>query len=306
MDFISLTPDQFENMTFDLLQAAGLRNLVWRTPGADGGRDLEGVFTSVDFSQHYQHQRWYVECKRYSNSIDWPTVWQKIAYADNIGADFLLLVTNSNPSPRCESEITAWNKRRRSVAVRIWRGYELEGILRNYPHVAAKYGLLGKAVDAELSLQSLMFETMKLAQTSYVGHELGVSNLSALETNAALAELISLRYSDIQKYGRITVTSSVTPPNYEWLSWTGFSSDWDEVGLRALLTMTRYLTGSGSIKAECNGQELKLLLINPRFEVVGAAEKSFAELTSWVDVEIMEVSKDVIRVAHRNQRRGTS
>ena len=104
MEFSQLPPDQFENMTFDLLHAAGLKNLVWRTPGADGGRDIEGTFSAIDFSRHYQNQSWYIECKRYSNSIDWPTVWSKISYADVKGADFLLLVTNANPSPSCETE----------------------------------------------------------------------------------------------------------------------------------------------------------------------------------------------------------
>lgn len=146
MDFLSLSPDRFENLTFDLLQAAGLKNLVWRTPGADGGRDIEGVFSSVDFSKRHRTEKWYVECKRYSNSIDWPTVWNKISYAESTGADFLLLVTNNNPSPKCETEIENWNNSKKPVLVRIWRGYELEGILRNYPQIASKYGLLGKAV----------------------------------------------------------------------------------------------------------------------------------------------------------------
>lgn len=299
MDFISLAPDQFENMTFDLLQAAGLRNLVWRSPGADGGRDIEGTFTSIDFSKHYQHQQWYVECKRYSSSIDWPTVWQKIAYAESRAADFLLLVTNSNPSPNCENEIKAWNDRRGSATVRVWRGYELEGILKNYPHVAAKYGLLGKSTDAELSLQSLMFEAMKLAQSAYVGQELSVSNVSALETSAALAELISSRYSQLRLYGRIIVESSASPPRYNWLSWAGPATCWDEVGLRALLTMARHITGSTSIIAHSDGSALTLSLTNSRFEVSEAAEKCFVELASWVDVEIVETSRVAIKISSR-------
>jgi hypothetical protein len=45
-----LSPRQFENVVYDLVSAAGLRNAVWRTPGADGGRDIEGDFpTSADF-----------------------------------------------------------------------------------------------------------------------------------------------------------------------------------------------------------------------------------------------------------------
>jgi hypothetical protein len=99
MEFTNLSPYQFENLTYDLLQAAGLKRLVWRTPGSDGGRDIEGLYTAIDFSSYHYTQKWYIECKRYSSSIDWPTVWNKIAYADARKVDFLLLVTNSNPSP---------------------------------------------------------------------------------------------------------------------------------------------------------------------------------------------------------------
>lgn len=300
MEFGQLSPDQFENMTFDLLHAAGLKYLVWRTPGADGGRDIEGTFTSIDFSKYYQHDRWYIECKRYSNSIDWPTVWNKIAYADSRGADFLLLVTNSNPSPSCESEISVWNSGKRSPTVRIWRGYELEGILRNYPQVAAKYGMLGKSTEAELSLQSLMFEAMKLAQTSYVSHEIGASNVAALEANAALAELISARYSQIRTYGRIVAPlSNALAPNYEWLTWNGPADGWDEVGIRALLSMARYLTGSQGVEATSDKERVMLLLNNARFEIAGAGEKAFGDVANWADVEVKEISKDSVTLSRR-------
>jgi hypothetical protein len=300
MDFGLLTPSEFENMTFDLLQAAGLKNLVWRTPGADGGRDIEGTFAAVDFSKYYQHQKWYIECKRYISSVDWPTVWNKIAYADSREADFLLLVTNSNPSPSCESEISTWNSGKRGLTVRVWRGYELESVLKNYPQIAAKYGLLGKSKDAKLSLQSLMFETMKLAQASYVSHEIGVSNTSALEANAALAELISARYSQIQTYGRITVPiSGASAPTYEWLTWCGASDGWDEVGIRALLSMARYLTGAKSMRANVDNRQVTLLLESARFEIAEAGEKAFGEIATWADVEIKEISKKSLTLLRR-------
>ena len=300
MNFLSLTPCQFENMTFDLLQAAGLRNLVWRTPGADGGRDLEGNFNSIDFSAYHRVENWYIECKRYSSSIDWPTVWHKIAYAESRCADFLLIVTNSNPSPSCETEISRWNSERKSVAVRIWRGYELQGILKSYPYVAAKYGLLGNSTDAELSLQTLMFEAMKFAQSAYVSHDLGVFNLSALETSAALNELISSRFEEIRMFGRISVKSSGVPPSYEWLSWLGSSTGWDEVGLRALLAMARYLTGAASISAESKGKNLSIFVESPRFSISDSAEKTLLHLATWVDVEVKELGDSVIRIERRD------
>src|ERR1700685_4468966 len=103
-----LPPREFENFAFDLLQMIGMTTVVWRTPGADGGRDIDATYHARDASGYVDRQRWFVECKRYATSIDWPTLWAKLAYADNEGADFLLLVTNSNPSPQCENQIAQW------------------------------------------------------------------------------------------------------------------------------------------------------------------------------------------------------
>lgn len=47
IDFLRLSPQQFEEMCFDLLLSLGYQELVWRQGGSDNGRDLEG-FYSVD------------------------------------------------------------------------------------------------------------------------------------------------------------------------------------------------------------------------------------------------------------------
>src|SRR5258706_16433701 len=90
-----LTPLEFENLIFDLMTSRGMSNVVWRTPGADGGRDIEGQTTELDLSGTAVSRKWYVECKRYATSVDWPTIYPKLSYADSHHADFLLLCTTS-------------------------------------------------------------------------------------------------------------------------------------------------------------------------------------------------------------------
>lgn len=48
-----MPPTSFENLVYDLASSAGLRNAVWRTPGSDEGRDIEGEITTIDFSGYY-------------------------------------------------------------------------------------------------------------------------------------------------------------------------------------------------------------------------------------------------------------
>jgi restriction endonuclease Mrr len=119
-----LPPDAFENLTYDLLFLSGLRNLRWRTPSADGGRDIEGEFSVIDFSGETNVQKWYIECKRYAQTLNWPTVYEKLAIAENHHADYLLFVTTSNFSVPCRDEVERHNKARR-VKIRIWPFYEL-------------------------------------------------------------------------------------------------------------------------------------------------------------------------------------
>lgn len=59
-----LDDTDFENLVFDLMTAQGMLNVTWRTPGADGGRDIEGTVVHSDFSLTRTEQKWYVECRR--------------------------------------------------------------------------------------------------------------------------------------------------------------------------------------------------------------------------------------------------
>ena len=164
----ALSPSEFENLTFDCVKAVGLRNVTWRTPGADGGRDIEGVEYTRDLSGHDTIYRWYVECKRYSASIDWPTIWTKVSYADVQAADYLLLVTNSNPSPNCENKINEWNASGRRPKIRTWRGYELPGLLRNFPHIAVMHGLSENQSDLQASILPLALLATNIGQVASV------------------------------------------------------------------------------------------------------------------------------------------
>jgi len=137
-----MLPTSFENLVYDLASSAGLRNAVWRTPGSDEGRDIEGEITTIDFSGYYATTKWYIECKRYSTSVDWPTVWQKIAYADSHSADYLFIVTTAHLSPQCKTEISRWHGDRRRPAIRVWDAANLEQILLQHPRVLIKYAAI--------------------------------------------------------------------------------------------------------------------------------------------------------------------
>lgn len=252
-DIASLSPTEFENLTYDTLSAIGFKNLVWRTPGADGGRDIEGQASYRDPTGHESLQIWYIECKKYQSSIDWPTVWQKISYAESNGADVLLLSTNSTPSPNCETHISQWNASRKIPKIRVWRGYEWKTLLRDFSDIASAYGLYFQEStnDAVGPVASIL---TKIVQTAYVARSIHGSSTPALETAAAVSELIDKRLTELTRYGKfvdvkenfiidqeILADASIQPPALR---------QYDELSVRAAMYYVAYITGQPGLIIE--------------------------------------------------------
>ncbi|MBO9696370.1 MAG: restriction endonuclease [Sphingopyxis sp.] len=285
----SLSPSEFENLTYDCARASGLKNLVWRTPGADGGRDIEGVAYVRDITGFETVQRWYIECKRYASSVDWPTLYAKIAFADAHAADVLLLSTNSNPSPACESQITTWNEQKRRPAIRVWRGYELTNLIRGFSHIGVAYGLIDEPDRQQAALLPLSFLISKIVQGAYVATAFDSDPSSALETASALSELLSQRLADVEQYGRLTRgAESSRPPNFDWLSVTGDMQNWEDVSVRSALSFIKHQTGSKSVTADFSGSQVSLTLGDRRFPATSQSEKDLLTVCHWTALEILE------------------
>lgn len=187
------------------MQLLGLKNCIWRTPGRDVGRDIQGESFGPDFSGFVRRESWYIECKLYSRTVDWPTVWEKIAYAESNLADILLFVTSSTVSPQAIDEINRWNGSRKSPSVRFWNGQELLNRLGLFPEILVKYGLSENPVrDSAVSILSLTKILTKYANTGSAYSEFGKNRDRLDPVIHALSELISARIEEIETTGKIT------------------------------------------------------------------------------------------------------
>ena len=244
-----LHPEQFENLTYDILLLTGAQNLRWRTPGADGGRDLEGEVISIDFSGETVRQRWYIECKRYAKSVDWPTVYEKLTVAINHQADYLLLVTTANVSVPCRDEIQRHNERR-GVQIRIWPFYYLEQLLTVNGQVAVKYGLIKSPQALHVDFEKIMHELTKLAQATDAAVEFGQKSRDRIALIAAFTELISTRIEDSRKHGRF-ITHRFKPDRdtFEWCKPNPLpAASFDASSLRAALAIIKNVLGLASLQ----------------------------------------------------------
>jgi len=293
----ALSPGQFENVVYDLVTSAGLRNAVWRTPGSDGGRDIEGEMETTDFSGFHVITKWYVECKRYASSVDWPTVWDKIAYADSHEAGYLLIVTTAMLSPQCKTEASNWNSKRRMPAVRYWDGTNLEQLLMHYPGILVKYDLAADTKLAPAAFMALAQQTSKVVQAAYGASEMANHDNAALEAASALAELLTVRIRDAETGGKFAKSPFVTlVDGFHWLKVSGNGAElggFDRHGLRALFALLRHVTGTKTATAEVAPGVIRVTLPAGRLPSA-AATTLLTEVSLWGDLEVRVEGQDFI------------
>lgn len=283
----ALSPREFENLVYDCVRGSGLSNLVWRTPGPDGGRDIEGELVETDVTGFETRLRWYVECKRYASSIDWPTVWQKLSYADSQGADVFLLATNSNPSPNCETEVLSWNQARRRPRIRFWRGYDLPRILRANLPIARAHGIIDPICGVASDGIDLSLVINRLVQASYSASIFDQNHLQTLETAAALSELLSQRLADLKVYGRfVSATKASDPPEFDWLTTDGDFREWEDVGLRALLCSIHLVSQGDMIRAVASGTLLRVRYEGEKVQPIDLETELLLTTLLWSRAEI--------------------
>lgn len=299
--FSDLSPTEFENFAFDVLNLSNVRNLTWRTPGADGGRDIEGEIFTVDFSGFSTRQRWYFECKRYASSLDWALVYAKVAHADANGADFLLVITNSSPSPSCETSISTWNSAGRSPQIRFWRGYELGFIADQFPAVAAKYGLRRSAEPLAGQFLDLALEISKISQGAYAATIVGTDPISAIEASAALSELFLVRAKNLAEHGQFVALPADTKPQlYPWVVAIP-EMIISETALRASLAAFRFAVRAKNLRVvEQNGVYLAISEPAPQTKLLSeSAQRLLGLVGLWSDFDLVILDDGTLRIATR-------
>ncbi len=279
---------KFENLSFDILSLRGIENLVWRTPGRDGGRDLEGSLIRVDFAGETTVEKWYFECKRYTSSISWPTVFEKIAYAQSADADYLLILTSSNFSPQCRDEVTRWNSTHRRPQVREWPGYYISTILEAHPQILLKYSLGGKPKNLPRSTLELSLEIAKSTQAAYSASELGQSSASYIELAACLSDLLTGRLQDFGVEGRLVLeVFRGTTDAFPWLTIVGASPPpIDRLAIRALLSAIHLSNRTPLILEIASPNSVEIRSDSKPIQIPGTLHRLIKEICFWGDIEI--------------------
>ena len=135
LDFSDITPEDFENLVFHLLDEMGFSNIQWRKGGpgnsaTDGGRDLEAKAWSIQPGASRELNYW-VEVKYRSNNLEKSQVQSTVLNsAADAKRDNILIITNSAISNPTLDWINEFQESHRLPLVSVWQGHDLELMLR--------------------------------------------------------------------------------------------------------------------------------------------------------------------------------
>lgn len=147
--FEDLSSVDFEEFTYDLLQALGFVNLNWRKGSgksghcSDQGRDIEAERHIKEVDGTESLEKYFVQCKHYEAGVPPEKLNDAITWASAERPSFLLFVVSnflSNPAKNWLKEYQEKNKP--AFKIRIWERKNLERLLLSQPVIAEKYNLI--------------------------------------------------------------------------------------------------------------------------------------------------------------------
>ena len=138
IQFTSLSDERFEEMCFDLLRECRFHSLVWRRGGADSGRDIEALRTIINPLLGPYNERWFIECKRYTNAVPVTELSSKVDWAKAEQPQHLLFFISSYLSNNTRVWL-ATACQRCGFLYHVIEEKQLKQLVLQYPELASKY-----------------------------------------------------------------------------------------------------------------------------------------------------------------------
>jgi hypothetical protein len=161
--FSRLKGSDLEECVYWLLDAMGAKDLEWRTGGAgggaaDGGRDLEATFYFPAVDGELEAQRWWIECKGRSSTVDpdeaKSAANNALARAD---VDCLVVATNTQFSNPTRDWVKTWQTAHPKPKIKLWDHSQLERFLSRHPDVVLRLFSDALSMDGRLKAMESRF-----------------------------------------------------------------------------------------------------------------------------------------------------
>lgn len=157
--FEQLKRRDLEECVYWLLDAMGAKDLEWRTGGtgsgaADGGRDLEAHFYTPGADGEPEAQKWWIECKGRSGTVEPDAVKSAANNALAMsGLDYLIVATNTQFSNPTRDWVKDWQAKHPRPKIKLWDRSQLERYLSRHPDVVLR--LFSQALSVQGRFQAM-------------------------------------------------------------------------------------------------------------------------------------------------------
>src|SRR5713101_7793466 len=146
--FTHLSPYEFEELCYDLLQALGAEKLNWRkgSPGpsspSDQGRDIEHVFRCRTVGGDTFDERRFVECKHHNSAVPPRELAGALAWASSERPDVLQLMVSGFLSNPAKEHLESFIRNNRPpFRIIVWERPQLMAHLARNSRLLRKYRL---------------------------------------------------------------------------------------------------------------------------------------------------------------------
>jgi tetratricopeptide (TPR) repeat protein len=134
----SLTPEQFQDLCYDLIKRNGFRNVQPRGKGSDGGRDLEGEWAySIAGKEEIIDECWF-QCKRLKEGLNFKEISTEIQKAEDQNIRRFFVLSISDTTAPCKDDIKNWNIKHKCEIID-WSGSKFLDILFGEPDICKFY-----------------------------------------------------------------------------------------------------------------------------------------------------------------------
>ncbi|ULO04853.1 restriction endonuclease [Paenibacillus sp. 19GGS1-52] len=129
---------QFEELSYDLLSRQGFHTLKWRQGGADNGRDIEALYTTGNPLTGPITEKWFIECKYYTNGVPLNEISTKFDWASVEWARHLVVITSSYLTTATRSWVDLRMQHERFL-FHLIEGKQLKSLILQFPDIVIKY-----------------------------------------------------------------------------------------------------------------------------------------------------------------------
>lgn len=143
-----ISPIQFEELCYELLNELGFLEISWRkgtsmdASPADQGRDIEATLRRKDIDGSQVDEKWFIECKSYKKGVPPQALQGALAWAESSSPHTLLIAVSGFLSNPAKEHLKEYQRNRNPpFRIRLWEAPDFQRMLFGRAKLLNKYNL---------------------------------------------------------------------------------------------------------------------------------------------------------------------